>query len=124
MSWKNWPYWVKGIIISVCCTLLLATIISVAVAFSSICGFNSAGASHTCSLLERISSFGDIMKMLLILPFVGTFYSILEYHSLDVLWHATDGFPIMLIIIFILLFGGVLGWLYGKIKNRNKTKVS
>ena len=117
--WKNWPYWARGAIISAGCILLLAIILSVAAAFSSLCGLNSGpGESHTCNLSERIEMFWGIMRFILIFPFINTFHSIFEYHSLEMLWQATDGFSIMLIIVCTLLFGSGLGWLYGKIKNR------
>ena len=118
---KHWPYWARGLIISAGCILLLAIILSIAVASSSLCGLNSGpGESHTCNLSERIQAFGGIMRMILIFPLINTLHSIFKYHSLEILLQATDGFSIMLIIVCTLLLGSGLGWLYGKIKNRNQ----
>jgi hypothetical protein len=100
MGWKEWPSWVKGGVISIYVTFSLIII-----------GF----------LVSII--YPEILKILVIF-FIWIHYIIpLEANNMG------TGFIIMGIILisspilsllFFFLIGALIGWIYGKIKNKNK----
>lgn len=97
-NWKHWPYWVRGGIL----TLVVASMV---VAFS-----------HDLSLAKQLLLLPVMMLTRGIYLFVYLFLSTLDF-NIDTL-----AYP-----IFIILYGGIgalLGYLYGKFKNRKAIPLS
>ena len=120
MNWKSWPYWLKGGVIGVGVVIAGAVILSLFAAGSSLCGLNISGPgeSHVCTLSERIEFFFSGLSLLLIAPFIATAHNFLEYRSWEMLTQTDDLFHFFLVLLGVPIMSGILGYLYGKFKNR------
>lgn len=100
MAWKDWSYWVKGGIIF---TLL------------SLIGFLLRGY-----LLKDIltNSAFDTIFVIIYLPIYLLKNNVLYYYEPGLF----SSF-LVLSLIYTFFVGALIGWLYGKIKNRNAEKV-
>lgn len=102
MNWKNWPYWVKGgILLGVTITLLLSLVTIFRVPVVS-------------NYVEN--NFGIFLGIPILLSMMtGLGHADIMTGELDLLAHIT-----FLSVTFVLYFpiGAILGYLYGKIKNR------
>ena len=109
MDWKNWPYWIKGAING------LIVMIFFLLPFLS-CLFSSTG-------FDRLGCFNS--------PIVYVSYSenIAEKMLISLGLNAPQGSTLLNSVTiplgFVLLFspviiGAILGWIFGKIKNKQK----
>ena len=103
MGWKNWPAWLKGGII---CLFLYGAITLILLPF----GYPS-GCQWLCFPYWIIPTF--IGSGLISYPF-----SMLTGSDL---W---DEFGLIGAIVFYFIIGAIIGWIVGKVKNRNKPKIS
>jgi len=97
MGWKDWSYWLKGGIIG----LILGVLYFLAnLVFSLGCmgWYNGIETSSICPLVDSIFKFG--LLRIIFFPFALF----------------TDEYLILLLNSAILF--AVIGWIYGKIKNR------
>ena len=120
MKFSKWPYWVKGVAISLFLLIFLAVLMAVILSASSLCGFNSAGQDHICTLSDRMSMFFGVLFFVFVFPFVNILHNIYEYRNFQTIIQISDGVFFIPVIIGVLLVGAFLGRLYGKIKNRKQ----
>ncbi len=99
MGWKTWPYWLKGGIIPSLVYLLIACIFF-------ILGEMELLNKATELILTRLF-------MIMSIPTITSFYAIFPDYSasfFNITTITATGYFII---------GAIIGWIYGKIKNRN-----
>ncbi|MBS3079948.1 hypothetical protein J4221_00590 [Candidatus Pacearchaeota archaeon] len=113
MGWKKLPYWlmggVIGLIVSICIFLLFFTFISPVYDYIFNNYFNYAAD------FERILSLITLSFYLGFLIDEGSMISIIPIIShYVVLWY------VILVTFSYFVIGSIIGWIYGKIKQRKK----
>ncbi len=93
MGWKDWSYWLKGGVIGLVIYLLIATVSSIA---------------WSDKLIIPFVSFSGLIFNNFLAPLLGNGF-------------LTESISIIILsLIFYFISGSIIGWLYGKIKNRGK----
>jgi hypothetical protein len=103
---KNYPYWARGGIVSVVLSAVVALILFI---------------FFTCSTPFTDSCWFPSWAVIFYLPLVIFQINLPVYPAS----FADTAFLIKIIlaaIIFYFIIGAIIGWIYGKIKNRNKTE--
>ncbi len=111
MGWKDWPHWLKGgVIVAVLYAILF--LIYLLVAYSAE-GNSQVGGG---------AGFGLALIPLVLSGIPATFLLSLLPNSAD----KSAGVIILLLFVVCVaqwfVIGIILGWIYGKIKNRNQQK--
>lgn len=102
MNWKSWPYWVKGGSVGAIAGVLLAMA-------TLYCNIHNPGLSGIKCAVWALPAFplGQLL-----LP------------AVRLLEHTTSILPLYLGYIYVIadsvLFGALIGYLYGKFKNRKQ----
>ena len=90
MFWKKWPYWVRGGLKGLLVGLVLYLFFYLLIGGTSGCHFKMANGLRTAQCPTTL-----IEQVLFI-----------DYH------------PKIYYVVFYIMAGAILGWFYGKIKNR------
>jgi hypothetical protein len=117
MNWKNWPYWLKGGIIG-SLTYLIIIVPSLYFTINDIGIFDNIGFNFY--LILSLPSA--------VIPFFGNCsfnygFNPSKYSYCDIFGFVTGSLPVVaLFFSFITYFiiGGIIGYIYGKIKNRKQ----
>lgn len=112
MNWKNWPYWVKGGVLG---GIIYGTVL-----------FGLSKTMATLSWVMPIPPWMDFVTQPFI--YVVTFVTLsLRIIGINInLQNDVAGIALWYTCMFLsgFLVGMVIGWLYGKFKNRNKSPSS
>ena len=111
--WKNWPYWVKGGVLgiflySILVLLVIVTYVPCPTYTPPIGGGGSLPNDGEC--FTTASKVVGIISSIVLYP-VGQLFKLEIFKHQDV---AQLIFP----ILYLFVVGAILGWLYGKIKDR------
>ena len=105
MNWKSWPYWVKGVFLTLTFDVLLAiTLLEPFVRFDTLQGGSVLFVLYPLLILFSMSGYG-----------FGTTPDWAQGGDFLV-WASISN------LLFYFLMGAFVGWSYGKIKNWKSTK--
>ena len=116
MAWKNWPYWLKGLIITSGIYIILFII---SIIFTNWLSIEKSASSSTYLIKAILAGPGLIIFMILFPSCVmgGWMTSVVASNNCPSLGTELIIFVILSLIIYGLV-GVLIGWGYGKIKNK------
>ncbi len=115
MRWKNWPYWLKGGVIGVIIWLIL-------IIFYKVSGLILSCEIPTLDIMNGNCCYNFIQDFILEISFIPSLLHI----SSSIGSPCGHVGPISVFSFWIISFisyimiGSLIGFIYGKIKNRNK----
>lgn len=117
MGWKEWPSWVKGVLISLLCflTILLFTVLIKLIDLIYV--FEPGSFGNFLYLIEnRIIGLMGFIPGMILNPSGSTGHGAFGISALLIWW------PID--ILQFVIIGAIIGWIVGKIKSKNQSKLN